>query len=184
VFPDDVDGKDEPLPTTNPKTMKTLYSHLSAIMILPAALLLSQCAPTGGTPRTTTTVASSQHWVKVSSRPPTFYPRGVAAGCPTDHQSGEWVHTGDAQDTRYFIPFHGLGGQSRQDLVNEMLSMRSERKLNQLAAEDRKSLGRFVILIPINAMGMLGGISFDESDLDRWQSEWHTSKEAPRSPAG
>jgi hypothetical protein len=155
-------------------------------MILLAALLLSQCAPTGGTPPQAATAVpvTSQHWVKVSSHPPTFYPRGIAANYPTDCHSGEWVSTADAQDTRYFVPFHGLGGQSRQDLVNEMLSMRSERKLNQLAAEDRKSLGRFMILIPINAMGMLGGIRFDESDLDRWQSEWHTSKEAPRSPAG
>ena len=41
--------------------MKTLYSHLPAIMILPAALLLSQCAP-----------AFIRQRVQVSSRPPMF----------------------------------------------------------------------------------------------------------------
>jgi hypothetical protein len=108
-------------------------------MILPAALLLSQCAPTAGKrPQTDTVVpVSSQRWVKVSSRPPTFYPRGVAADSPTDHQSGEWVHTGDAQDTRYFIPLHGLVGVPRQTLVNEALSARSKQKVSQIAAEDR-----------------------------------------------
>ena len=129
-----------------PKSMKTLYSHLPAIMILPAALLLSQCASTAGKrPQTDTVVpVSSQRWVKVSSRPPTFYPRGVAPDSPTDHQSGEWVHTGDAQDTRYFIPLHGLVGVPRQTLVNEALSARSKQKVSQIAAEDPSYAERIV----------------------------------------
>jgi hypothetical protein len=65
--------------------------------------------------RTTTVPVSSQHWVKVSSRPPTFYPRGVAVNVPTDCQSGEWVDTADAQAPRYFIPLHGCRGSVARD---------------------------------------------------------------------
>jgi len=37
-------------------------------------------------------------------------------------------------------------------------------------------------VIPINMIGMMGGGGFDESDLERWQCEWHTSKDASRRP--
>jgi hypothetical protein len=166
--------------------MKTLYSHFLADMILPAALLLSQCAPIGGAPQQTDTVVpvSSQRWVKVSSRPPTLYPRGVAAGCPTDCHSGEWVHTADAQDTRYFIPLHGLGGQSRQALVNEALSARSEKRLRQIAAEDRdmrnKNVSNTILYGPLVVAGvtMLAMVSQGNMpDMDRMKEEWVSSKQ-------
>ncbi|MCX6864725.1 MAG: hypothetical protein NTV46_00655 [Verrucomicrobia bacterium] len=42
-------------------------------MILPSAVLLSQCAPTGGASRQpdTGSPVASQHWAMVSSKPPT-----------------------------------------------------------------------------------------------------------------
>ena len=80
--------------------MKTPNLNLLTAMLLPAALLLSQCAPAErSTPRpSTVSSVSSRHWVKVSSNPPTYYPCGVTADTPTDCHSGEWVHTEDAQD--------------------------------------------------------------------------------------
>jgi len=137
--------------------MKTRIFRLPAVLILPAALLLSQCVPTptptptkDTAPRTATAVAvPSQHWVKVSSHPPTFYPRGVAADCPTDCQSGEWIHTGDKQDTRYFIPVRGCGGVPRQTLVNEALAARSDKKVRQIAASDRVDHVCSVLLTPV-----------------------------------
>jgi hypothetical protein len=91
-------------------------------------------APERGTPPAVSDGAS-QHWVKVSSRPPTFYPRGVAADYPTDFRSGEWVYTGDAQGTRFFIPLRGIVGIPRKTLIDEALSARSEEKKRQIAAD-------------------------------------------------
>jgi hypothetical protein len=154
-------------------------------MLLPAALLMIQCAPTGGAPPRTVTVVpvSIQHWVKVSSRPLTFYPRGVAADAPTDCLSGEWVHTGDAQDTRYFIPFHGLGGIPRQTLVNEALSARSDKKLRQIAAEDRdirnKDVSHAVLTAPLVAAGVMLSFGYFPNCLadTEWEKEWYSSKQ-------
>jgi len=66
--------------------MKAPNPYLLAAMILPPAVLLSQCAPTGGASRQpdTGSPVASQHWAMVSSKPPTYYPRGVAADAPTD----------------------------------------------------------------------------------------------------
>lgn len=148
--------------------MKPPNLHHLAATILPAALLLSQCAPTptpkptkDTAPCTATAVAvPSRHWVKVSSRPPTFYPRGVAADCPTDCQSGEWVHTGDALNSRYFIPLHGCGGIPRQTLVKEALAARSARKQLRSSAEDCaiciKETGNIVVGVPLTMLALYG----------------------------
>lgn len=122
--------------------------HLGAI--LPATLLMSQCAPTEGVhPQTVCAVTpSSQHWTKVSARPPTFYPRGVGSDIPTDFKSGEWVSTGDAQDTHYFIPAHDCGGIPRQTLVNEALAARSGKMQRRIAVEDLESNAMRVIVSP------------------------------------
>ena len=124
--------------------MKTPTSHLLAALILPAAMLLCQCATTAGTPprATTSVTAPSHHWVKVSSRPPTFYPCGVAADCPTDFHNGEWIHAGDAADTRYFIPLRGIASDRRKVLLDEALAARSQDKLRRIAAEDRANCAK------------------------------------------
>ena len=118
--------------------MKTPTSHLLAALILPAAMLLCQCATTAGTPprATTSVTAPSHHWVKVSSRPPTFYPRGVAADCPTDFHNGEWIHAGDAADTRYFIPLRGIASDRRKVLLDAALAARAPNKVRQIACDD------------------------------------------------
>ena len=129
----------------------------------------------------------SRQWVKVSSQPPTFYPRGVSRDCPTDYQSGEWVETGDAAGSRYFIPLHTPAGPPRRDLVNEALAMRSERKMHEIANQDvadgRDQLVRFAkyspILVPLNTVviagGLLGGggiAPVGVSDFERWKAQW------------
>jgi hypothetical protein len=129
-----------------------------------------------------------KNWVKISSQPPTYYPTGVAADSPTDHWTGEWVYTDDAKGSRYFIPHHGLGKIPRQTLVHEALSARSERRLAQIANEDREIRDRNVRntmvygppLIAANVMCLaltMGqqGVMID--DFARWQKEWHTSKQ-------
>jgi hypothetical protein len=136
--------------------MQASNRPLFAAIILPAALLLCQCATTPPRVSTSALVAGG-HWVQVASHPPTFYPRGVAADCETDGHSGEWVDSADAQGSRFFIPFHGLGGVPRKTLVNEALATRSEQKVQQIAAEDRNSKIKSVLLntvfVPFYALG-------------------------------
>ena len=171
-----------------PEAMKIPSCRLLATTILPCALLLSQCAPTAPTPpQAAAPVAfSKQHWVQVSSRPARFYPRGVEADVPTDWHSGEWVVTGDEQDTRFFIPFQGIGGARRQALLDEALAARSEKKLQQIAAEDRaernEERSRVLKKAPLIFLGSL--LSFGASadwlaDTD-WEKEWYSSKQPHR----
>lgn len=109
------------------------------MLVLPSALLLNQCAQTHAPKPETPAVSSvaSNHWVKVSSRPPIFYPRGVSADCATDFRSGEWVSTENASDTRFFIPFKGIAPARRQALLQEALALRSEKKRDQIKNEGK-----------------------------------------------
>ena len=119
--------------------MRTKRLHLLAMLVLPSALLLNQCAPTHA-PKPETPVdlsAVSEHWVKISSRPPIFYPQGVPADCATDFRSGEWVSTENASDTHFFIPFKGIAPAKRQALLQEALDLRSEKKRNQIENEGK-----------------------------------------------
>lgn len=87
-------------------------------------------------------VRATDHWVKVRSNPPTYYPRGTSSDCPTDFQSGEWVHTGDDKDTRYFIPLRGLGSERRANLLHEALAARSTKMKKQIAREDASHVAK------------------------------------------
>ncbi|MCF7674302.1 MAG: hypothetical protein K9N23_00905 [Akkermansiaceae bacterium] len=79
-------------------------------------VVISSCSttPRNTTPGTQGAQIASNSWKKVSSNPPTWYPRGVAADHPTDHNSGEWVYTDDAEGTRFFVPLHGLPAVKRK----------------------------------------------------------------------
>jgi hypothetical protein len=133
--------------------------------------------------------APGSHWVKVSSRPPTFYPRGVPASAPTDHRNGEWVYTGDDQGTRFFIPHHPRATTSREILLEEALAARSQRKLDQIAAEDSAILSRDIkntILMapPMTVLlffgAMMGG-GLPVMDLHHLQKSWKESKQPKQS---
>lgn len=153
------------------------------------ALLSAACQSSGPPPAAKVLPsAAARHWVKVSSQPPTFYPRGAARDCPTDYRSGDWVQTGDAAGTRYFVPVGDPGGHSSRALLDEALAMQTDRKLAQTAAEDGKGVGNFLkkapVLIPLNLLVMLGqgrplGVAEFDALTERWRDEWHTSK-APK----
>lgn len=143
------------------------------------------CRTNGVTPPAGLPAAVTRsHWVKVSSRPPTFYPRGVAADCPTDHWAGEWVFTGDDLGTRYFIPFHGLG-VDRQSLLHLALAARSERKLTQIAIENEeiqaRNIRNMALFGPPTYAGVLlaamGGATSFEIDVVQLQKEWDSTKQ-------
>jgi hypothetical protein len=125
-----------------------------------------------------------KNWVKVSSQPPTYYPKGVPANIDTDHWIGDWVYADDETGSRYFIPLHGMGTR-RESLVHDALSARSERKLAVIEAEDGEILARNIrnqiLFGPPAYAGLLlaahaGATSF-EIDAERLQREWATSKQ-------
>ena len=92
--------------------MKASIRPALTVTLLAPALLLSQCAPTTPPQKVAVVAVAPGHWVKVSARPPTYYPRGVANDVPTDHRSSDWVSSADDRGTRFFIPFGVTGGQS------------------------------------------------------------------------
>lgn len=164
--------------------------RLAGLMMLSGfcALLSVSCQSSSAPPAPQVRQPSiGHHWVKVATEPPTFYPVGVAYDSSTDYLSGEWVEIGDEKASRYFIPLHLPGGPPRQELVNEALAMRSERKLREIAKQDssdnRESLLRFAkyspVLVPLNAVGM-ASIAFGNgsytpigaSDFEGWMARW------------
>jgi hypothetical protein len=166
---------------TNQKSSKP---HLLSVLITLSSPFLNQCAPTHaskpGTPAVPAVVSS--HWVQVSSRPPTFYPRGVSAECPTDIASGEWVTTGDAKGTRYFIPVSCPPGVPRKTLVNEAISARSSQKIQQIEDETRAiEREQFAENAASFSLTMLGtfvtlGQCPDLFVNRKWKEEWKSSK--------
>jgi len=130
---------------------------------------------------------------------PQAHPRGVSPNCATNAGDGEWFHSGDDEDTRYFIPFRLPPGTQRQRLVNQAYSRRSPGKTRELAEEDReirnKALAYIPVLLPLNLMAALGrssdgiGVSelengaarFKESFKNQWKTDDRPERSA-RSP--
>ena len=92
----------------------------------------------------------SKGWVKVSSEPPTWYPRGVPADHPTDYRSGEWIYLKDTADNRFFIPLHGLLPEKRKALQAEAMAARHpdliKNENNKDIAQTAKGVGGGFIL--------------------------------------
>lgn len=131
-----------------------------------AAVMVSSCATTQSNPKAETQSAHaiSNSWWKVSSNPPTLYPRGVAADHPTDHHSGDWIYTEDPRGTRFFIPHHGLPAAQRKTLLAEALASRSPEKIrNTTNQEAGRKLGTgagAVIAAPVLTAGWLFMVIF------------------------
>lgn len=158
---------------------------MKSLMLVLLVFLLNQCAPklasTG--PASSAPRHVDAHWRKVSSRPPTFYPRGVSEDCPTDWSSGDWVHTYDALGSRYFIPLRVPGGVSRSDLVKEALSLRMKAKPRDIELDDKddraykkKVVGYSVVLFPLNIFaGIFGsriGPSYVDESVADFRKRW------------
>lgn len=135
-------------------------------VLLMLAVIVSSCATprsqlrTGATGSSRMAPAVTSQWVKVRSNPPTWYPRGTPADCPTDHRSGEWVYAEDAAGTRYFIPLHGMATGQRKSLVKEALAARSARKQLRSSTEDCaiciKEAGNIAVGVPLTMLALYG----------------------------
>ena len=125
------------------------------IPVLTALCLVTSCSTTPKAQEVNP--APPSQWVKACSQPPTWYPRGTAANCVTDHTTGEWIYTEDAQGTRFFIPLHGLPADRRKTLLAEAFAARNPDKSRRIANEEtgRKiatAVG-IVVVAPFMALG-------------------------------
>jgi len=141
-------------------------------------------------PQVQTACYQSGHWTRVATKPPTYYPQGVASDTPTDWSCGEWFRLCDAADTRYYIPFKLPAGRNRQRLVNEVCALRTEDYDRQIAKEDTEesvnSLKRFAkyspALVPLNTGLVLvsciagagggGPLWVSPDDFELWLHNW------------
>lgn len=168
--------------------------HFRRLLLLASAAtgcLVSVSCQTSGVPGPPApTTYQSGHWTRISDKPPTYYPRGVASDSPTDWQSGEWFRICDASDTRYFIPFKLPTNRDRQSLVNEVRSLRTEDYRCQIAKEDSeqsvdslKRIARYSpVLVPLNTAAILaccfgggggGGMPLvSPDDFECWLHNW------------
>jgi hypothetical protein len=142
-------------------------NHLpqSLLQLLCLALLAaftSSCATSGKSdPSTHVEPTISRSWVKVSSKPPTWFPRGVPADHPSDFKSGDWVYVEDPKGTRFFIPLHGISKDRRKVLQSEALAARHpatvQRIKNGEVVRKTKAVGSFIVMLPFMALAGLGG---------------------------
>lgn len=143
----------------NPSRHRQNLGRFASLCV--AVAMITSCANTPDRPpiETQTTQSGSHSWRKVRSNPPTWYPHGVAADHPTDHHSGEWVYTEDAQGTRFFVPFHGLPKEQRNALIAEALAARNPDKVRRI---ENQEAGRIVatgataaVTVPVMAAGAM-----------------------------
>ena len=127
-------------------------------MILPSALLLSQCAASDGPSSQTVTAmpASSQHRMQVSFRPATLDPRSSAAALLIVDGSDKRLKTAAVQGSGSAIAAHGIIGIPRQPSVIKGLPARGEKNLRRLTSEEQNSRNpsepQAVLLPPLVAL--------------------------------
>lgn len=66
-----------------------------------------------------------ENWTLVTLDPPTFHPKGFPADSPTSGDYGEWV-VARKNSARWFVPHHGFGEFSGQQLREEAFSWQQE----------------------------------------------------------
>ena len=138
------------------KTPRLRCSSFELLALVSMTLITSSCTtPKKSDPSTHLAPSVSSSWVKVSSKPSTWYPRGVPSDHPTDFKSGAWVYSEDTLDTRFFIPVHGLPPEKRKALVAEALATRHpntvRRNNMEEASRKAKAAGSMIVISPFLA---------------------------------
>ncbi|SHI65621.1 hypothetical protein SAMN02745181_0592 [Rubritalea squalenifaciens DSM 18772] len=90
--------------------------------LLFTAMAFSSCSQTLVEKQEAVSALDSGRWRQVAKKPPTYYPKGVAEDHLTGASDGYWVYRGDKAGTRFFIPSHGVRGQSGDALIAEALA--------------------------------------------------------------
>ncbi|MFT6242911.1 MAG: hypothetical protein ACJAQT_005023 [Akkermansiaceae bacterium] len=133
-------------------------SSLQFIALGLLAGFTSSCATSGKSdPSTHELPSMSRSWVKVDSKPPTWYPRGVPADHPTDFKSGEWIYAEDTKNTCFFIPLHGLPPDKRKALKAEAMAARHPetiQRINNVEIDRKaKAAGSYIVMFPFMVVG-------------------------------
>ena len=116
--------------TPSPSTQASPHRFLRLLKILGLLFLLENLASCSSGSNSSVTFQPN-HWHKVRSNPPTYFPKGVSAGHATGFSDGSWVYSGDKAKTRYFIPGNDVATKS---LVAEAMST--------MTANGRKELNK------------------------------------------
>ena len=120
---------------------------------LPFMLALMMLASCQSAKIQKTTAFDKTHWVKAFDHPPSYVARGYDPADGTTYSEGEWIESGDAKGSRYFIPYKVTGPVPRPELVKEAIAARTDKKRQEIASHNRKhlakNLGLFVLGTPV-----------------------------------
>lgn len=145
--------------TSSSSRLRRSLCRFAFLIIL--AAVTSSCSTSGESdPSTHVAPPISRSWVKVKSKPPTWYPRGVPADHPTGFKDGEWIYLEDTLDTRMFIPLHGLLPDKAKALKAEAMAARHPKTVRRIgnveAVRKTKAAGSFIIMLPFMIMSGVG----------------------------
>lgn len=117
---------------------------LQSLRNLPLTLALMTLVSCQNTPIQKTSPVDKSHWVKTSHQPPSYVARGYDPAAGTTSSEGEWIETGDAVGSRYFIPFRVTEPLSKTELVKEAMAARTEKKQRAITSDNKKELAKDV----------------------------------------
>lgn len=148
-------------PFSYEKPLFTLAINLKWMQGLPWLLILMALSSCQGMKVKPPVAVVGAHWVKISERPPAFQPRVCSGNKDTGYRTGDWFELGDAEGTRYFIPFIVPGPIPRQKFIDEVIAARPEKKQREMAHQARtdaaKNGGLFLLSLPLGMGAALGG---------------------------
>ena len=115
------------------------------------------------------------NWYLAKNDPPVYFPKGVPADCPTGHHDGVWITTGDARNTRFFIPAqhdkaNALAAEALAG-VNPDYARKRDREMNEPEKLDLKKL--------ISGSAQALGMGILEVDRHIYHTTGHSSMAPP-----
>lgn len=142
--------------------MKTTLLKQTGLLL--AIGSLASCGTSSIDRTASSTTFRPTHWHKVRSQPPTYFPKGVSSGHPTDAADGMWVYSGDTAGTRYFIPVRGVDTNA---LVAEAMSTMTPERREQVRKGDNDLGGDFGDAVRDAVGGGLLGLGHLAWELDQ-----------------
>ena len=107
-------------PNSQPSVLRG-HQLLIAIGFALIASIFTSCS---SAPEAPTVPLQASHWHKVKTNPPVYYPKGVPADHEPGFSDGQWIYSGDAAKTGFYIPldharFDNLAAQARSTMTKE-----------------------------------------------------------------
>lgn len=99
------------------------YKHALILGLSALTFSFTSCTtlfPVKDTPAAPVVKVQSPQWYKVSSNPPSYFPKGLSKHAETSAYHGFWVNGGDG--SMWFVPKNGINGLSAAQLKADALS--------------------------------------------------------------